>query len=144
MTAWIDTFNGPRRSTLAWLDASQRTTDVGYGGPADGDFARYVEQLLAQAEHQRRPQHDAHVPTPAAADAGARRTAAPLRARAVAARAASAQLSPLRWPLALAIWLLLAVVLFFWQGTMVALAGLLIAGAIGFNAVRRALGGKKR
>ena len=165
MTAWIDTLNGLRRSTQAW-DAPERAPEVGYGGPADGDFARYVDQLLAQAEHRRRPQRDARAPASASAQGSesadssgsanrptsARRMPAPqgrnpaaggaARARAAAARAANPAFKALLWRklIPLAFWLALAVALFFWQGAAVWLIGLLVVVGV----LSRGLRGKNR
>jgi len=156
MSTWIDTLNGLRRSTRAW-DASERVSEVGYGGPADGDFARYVDQLLAQAERQRRPQRDARAPAPASTTGSesadsVRRMPAPqvrnsaasgaARARPRAVRAANPAFKALLWRklIPLAFWLALAVALFFWQGAMVWLIGLLIVVGV----LSRGLRGKNR
>lgn len=114
---------GPRRSTQAWNAFSAPAVQVGYGGPADGDFVRYVDELMAQAEVQQRAQ---------ARTSDARRTGAPV-AQAPAmpvqahARALPTGLKTLvwrrLWPWAL--WLMAAVAVFFWQGAGLGVMGML-------------------
>lgn len=61
MTAWMDALR--RRDILG------RASEVGYDGPADGDFARYVDQLMADAEAQQLAQARARPPQGQAARA---------------------------------------------------------------------------
>lgn len=146
MTAWTDALMG-----RAWLDSPARAIDVGYGGPADGDFASYVDQLLAQAEAQQRTAaRGSGTPTRAAQDAAARQVPAlatatgTVRARPAAAlaRAAGTGLKALVWRklVPMALLLVAGMAVFFWQGAVFALLGLLVL----LGLLTKVLRGKKR
>lgn len=146
MTAWTDTLM-ERASAGRRRNAAADARDVGYGGPADGDFARYVDQLMAQAEAQQRPRSPARAATALSADArragaASRDPAAPARVRPAAARAAHAGVRALVWRKLFpwALWIVVAVAVFFWQAGAIWLIGLLIV----LGVLSRGLRGKKR
>lgn len=138
MAAWTDILT--ERAGVRGFSAGAE--DVGYAGPADGDFARYVDQLMAQyqAEAQQR--------AAASAPAGARRTPPPGQAEPgqprsrAAAPASRAGWKTLAWRKGLpwALWLAAAVAAFFWQAAAAWLVGLLII----LGLVSQGLSGKKR
>lgn len=162
MTAWTDALRG-RDSTRFGRDISDRGNEVGYAGPADGDFARYVDQLLSNAETQRRaqtrapaPVHDARTPRTATASrqsdprrpspqAGRNPTADSLE------RLRSQAQDVIRKPalktgmklLPLLVWVPVALAIVFWQGGMVWLIGLILVGSWVVNMFRKVLGHKK-
>ncbi len=133
-----------------------------YSGPADGDYARYVEQLMASAEAQRRAQADVPVPLRDARDTRDAReapgrprmpapgvaptlrpaSAGPARSQAVD-RQKPAQVPAWRKLFPFAVWLVLVITMAFWDGAAPWLIGMLIVGVVLFNGVRRTLGGKK-
>ena len=136
-------------------------TSSDYSGPADGDFVRYVEQLLSSADVQRRartrasaPVHDARQPKAPSRQANPRRNPAPagknatadslehLRAQAQQAANKPALKVGLKL-LPLLIWLPVVVALFFWQGGMIWLIGLILIGSWVVNIFRKVLGSKK-
>lgn len=168
MTAWTDALPG-RDATRFGRHVSARDHElVGYAGPADGDFARYVDQLLANAETQRRaqirapaPVHDARgASRPAALPAGghcgnARRNQAQAAKRSAADSLASLRSQALDAAskpvlkvgmrlILLLLWLPVMVGMLFWQGAAIWSIGLLVIGGLLFNAVRKQQGGKKR
>jgi len=138
-------------------------TSSDYSGPADGDFVRYVEQLLSNAESQRlaharpsAPVHDARAPkAPATGNpAGARRHPAQAsktaaadsleRLRSQAQQAANKPALKVGLKLLpLLIWLPVVVALFFWQGGMIWLIGLILIGSWIVNIFRKLLGSTK-
>lgn len=133
-----------------------------YSGPADGDYARYVEQLMASADAQRRAQADVPVPLrdardtrdareapgrprmPAPGVAPTLRPASAASARSQAAkRQKPAPVPAWRKLFPFALWLLVVATMVFWDGAAPWLIGLLIVGAVLFNGARKKLGGKK-
>ncbi|MCD2513639.1 hypothetical protein [Comamonas endophytica] len=140
MSSWMQSPKGLRRSTQAWLDAPEPAVEVGYGGPADGDFARYVDQLLAQAEQQQRAAR-ASDGTRAAAPPAAKGAGVPgaARARPAAAAARAAGLKALVWGklVPMALLLVLGVAVFFSQGAVFALFGLLMLVGLLAKGLRR-------
>ena len=142
-------------------------TSSDYSGPADGDFVRYVEQLLSNAESQRlthaRPSAPVSDARTAARAPGAPERGQPANARRQPAQAAknpaADSLERLRAQaqqaaskpalkvglklLPLLIWLPVVVALFFWQGGMIWLVGLILIGSWIVNIFRKLLGGKK-
>lgn len=156
MTAWTDALRGlarpDRDATRFGRGAPTRANDVGYAGPADGDFARYVDQLMAEAEAQRQAhmRRDARAPARAPSAPSRRDTGASARkpaARNAASPTPSAGLTAKdwslrgRWPklLPLAVWLLVLGVLFFAQGAAVSLVSIVIVGFLMFNRLRKLL-----
>lgn len=167
MTAWTDALRGRSRpghdATRFGRDVSDRGNEVGYAGPADGDFARYVDQLLSNAESQRRaqtraptPVHDARVPKASAASQQTDLRRKPAQAalkpgadslarlRAQAEDAASKPAVKVGMKLLpLLIWLPVVVALFFWQGAAISLVGMVLVAGLVISFVRKLLGGKK-
>lgn len=165
MNSWTDNLLAlkGRKNPLSGHDSSMNLGGSDYSGPADGDFARYVEQLLSNAESQRlaharpsAPVHDARAPkAPAAGNqAGARRHPAKAsqtaaadsleRLRSQAHKAASKPALKVGLKLLpLLIWLPVVVALFFWQGGMIWLIGLILIGSWIVNIFRKLLGSKK-
>ena len=165
MNPWTNNlppFKG-RKNPLPGHDASVNLGGSDYSGPADGDFARYVEQLLSNAESQRlaharpsAPAHDARAaarPT-ASNQANARRKPAPAGKNATAdslARLRSQAQDAINkpalktgmklWPLL--VWVPVALAIVFWQGGMVWLIGLILVGSWVVNLFRKVLGSKK-
>ena len=152
-----------RKNPLPGHDSSMNLGGSDYSGPADGDFARYVEQLLSNAESQRlaharpsAPVHDARAPkAPATGNpSGARRHPAQAsktaaadsleRLRSQAQQAANKPALKVGLKLLpLLIWLPVVVALFFWQGGMIWLIGLILIGSWIVNIFRKLLGSKK-
>lgn len=166
MNPWTDNLLAlkGRKNPLSGHDSSMNLGGSDYSGPADGDFARYVEQLLSNAESQRHaqarapaPVHDARTPARAAAAGGqasARRNPAPAgkasaadslaRLRSQAQGSAGSPALKIGFKLLpLLIWLPLVIALFFWQGAAISLVGMVLMVGLIFNVVRKALGGKK-
>jgi hypothetical protein len=150
-----------RKNALPGHDSSVNLGGSDYSGPADGDFARYVDQLLSNADVQRRaqtrasaPVHDARQPKAPSRQANPRRNPAPagknatadslehLRAQAHKAASKPALKVGLKL-LPLLIWLPVVVALFFWQGGMIWLIGLILVGSWVVNLFRKVLGSKK-
>ncbi len=126
-----------------------------YNGPADGDYARYVEQLLASAAAQRQ----VHADMPAAlrdareapgrpriSASGAPVPAHPVstapRSQAVEQQKSISALLPWTKLLPFALWLLVVVAMVFWQGAAPWLIGMLIVGGMLFKGGRKALTSK--
>lgn len=165
MNPWTDNLLAlkGRKNPLSGHDSSMNLGGSDYSGPADGDFARYVEQLLSNAESQRHaqtrapaPVHDARTPkAPSPGNqANARRNPAPAgrnatadsleRLRSQAHKAASQPALKVGLKLLpLLIWLPVVVALFFWQGGMIWLIGLILIGSWIVNIFRKLLGSKK-
>lgn len=165
MNPWTNNlppFKGRKRTPLG-PQTPVSLTSSDYSGPADGDFARYVDQLMANAESQRlaharpgAPVHDARaVARPTASNqANARRHPAQAsqnaaadsleRLRSQADKAASQPALKVGLKLLpLLIWLPVVVALFFWQGGMIWLIGLILIGSWIVNIFRKLLGSKK-
>lgn len=150
MTAWTDALGRSARG---------RASEVGYDGPADGDFARYVDQLMADAEFQQLAQARARSPQGQAAretrnaprpPGEARRSQAQANRNPAAdglarmrARAQEAASRPLlqsaAWKLAPAVmWIAVFVAIMFFGAAASWLIGLAFLGNILFKLVAKA------
>lgn len=152
MSAWTDALRG-RNATHFGRHALGRASEVGYDGPADGDFARYVDQLMADAEAQQLAQARARTPQGQAARA-TRNAPRPPGTRAPAqsgdTRRSQAQiahppaagrprLQSAAWKLApAAMWIVVFVAIMFFGAAASWLIGLAFLGNILFKLVAKA------
>ncbi|WP_159914210.1 hypothetical protein [Pantoea sp. 18069] len=147
MNPWTNNlppFKG-RKSTPLGRGATVNLASSDYSGPADGDFVRYVDQLLSNADDQRRAQARAPAAAHDARAASRQPAESRERTRAQAQEAVSKPVLKAGFKLVpFVLWLLVVTAMFFWQGAAIWLVGLLVVGGVVFNAVRKGLVGKKR
>jgi hypothetical protein len=149
---WTELLSGSRRQGGETFMAHEIHN---YNGPADGDYARYVEQLLASAAAQRQVHADMPAALRDAREAPGRprisASGAPVpphpvstapRSQAVEQQKSISALLPWTKLLPFALWLLVVVAMVFWQGAAPWLIGMLIVGGMLFKGGRKALTSK--
>lgn len=155
MNPWTNNlppFKGRRKTPLG-PDTSVNLASSDYSGPADGDFARYVDQLLSNAESQRRLQTRAAPAAPSARDkargnpqtlrqAAQPATKASPRAAAEAVKAAHAAKAAFALPqiklFSVGMWLMAIVATIFFPGIAIWFVAALVVSSV-IKGVRKGL-----